>query len=284
MPPILNTGVIIPILKKSTLDPNVANNYRPITLSSTHGKLIELLIMPSDGAHANQFGFRPGRGTAMACSFLNDLLQYCQFNESPVFLCSLDAEKCFDTIWHDGLFYKLIDVLPSSHWLYLYRLYKCMECVVRWDGVHSKSFGVYRGTKQGSILSPTLFNIFIDDLLKQLSQCNAGIRIDNDLFNSFAYADDVNLWSLSTVDLQRLIDICFQYSKTWRFTFGIKKTACMIVGKSPFLDTPVWKLGHQDIAVVDQLEILGTIFTSSLSCNAHVDKRCQASKRAMYTL
>ena len=58
----------------------------------------------------------------------------------------------------------------------------------------------------------------------------------------------------------------------------------MIVGKSPFLDTPVWKLGHQDIAVVDQLEILGTIFTSSLSCHAHVEKRCQASKRTMHSL
>ena len=75
MPQVLSTGIILPILKK-TFYPNEANNYRPITLSSTHGEIIELLILPPDGAHEKQFGFRTGRGTAMSCSFLNDLMQY----------------------------------------------------------------------------------------------------------------------------------------------------------------------------------------------------------------
>ena len=68
-----------------------------------------------------------------------------------------------------------------------------MQCIVRWEGSHSQSFGIFRETKQGSILSPTSFNIFIDDLLKQLLSSGCGIRIDDDLFNSFAYVDDVNL-------------------------------------------------------------------------------------------
>ena len=49
-----------------------------------------------DGAHENQFGFRTGTGTASACSFLNDLMQYCRFNGSPMFICSLDAERYFN--------------------------------------------------------------------------------------------------------------------------------------------------------------------------------------------
>ena len=61
VPSVLVTGIIIPILKKSTLDPNIVNNFRPITLGSTHGKLIEFLILPADMAHPNQFGFRKGR-------------------------------------------------------------------------------------------------------------------------------------------------------------------------------------------------------------------------------
>ena len=170
--------------KKNTLNPNEVSNYRPITLRSTHRKIIELLILPPDGAHKNPFGFRTGRGTAPLWPIVF-LMQYCRFNGFPMFICSLDAERCFDTIWNDGLFNKLIDTLPQSHWLYLYGLYNRMQYIVRWEGSHSQSFGIF--TKQGSILSPTLFNISIDDLLKQVSSSECHIRKGNDLFNSFAY-------------------------------------------------------------------------------------------------
>ena len=160
MPDILSMGIIIPILKKPTLNPHQPDSYRPITLSSTHTKLIEILMMPSDKSCNSQYGFRQGRGTAMACSLINDLMLYCNVRGSPMFICSLDAEKCFDSIWHDGLFYKLIEILPLSHWLFLYQLYGSLRARVRWDRGISAYFRVTRGTKQGNILSPVLFNIY----------------------------------------------------------------------------------------------------------------------------
>ena len=152
MPDILSMGIIIPILKKPTLNPNKPDNYRPITLSSTHIKLIEILMMSSDKSCNSQYGFRQGRGTAMACSLINDLMLYCNARGSPMFICSFDAEKCFDSIWHDGLFYKLIEILPLSHWLFLYQLYGRLQATVKWDEGIGAYFRVTRGTKQGSIL------------------------------------------------------------------------------------------------------------------------------------
>ena len=96
-------GTIIPVLKKPTLNPNDAGNYRPITLSSVYSKLLENIIIPDDNASETQFGFRSKRGTAFGCRLLNDIVHYQNSKGSPVYVCSLDAEKCFDRIWHSGL-------------------------------------------------------------------------------------------------------------------------------------------------------------------------------------
>ena len=122
-----------------------------------------------------------------------------------------------------------------------------MECIIRWDGFSSQPFKVYRGTKQGSILSPSLFNVFINDLLIELSSCTAGVRLGKDLHNSFAYADDITLFGLTAPDLQKLIDTCYNYSQKWRFTFGASKTVCMISGNVSFVDEPNWFLSIETV-------------------------------------
>ena len=166
VPSFLKTGNIIPILRKATLESNVPNNYRPITLSSTHGKLIEFLILPQYTVHSNKFGTKRKGAHPWSVHLSMICCNIVALQGSNVFICSLDAEKCFDSIWHKGLFYELLDILPKSHWLFLYHWYQSnvMKCVVRWDGTHSQCSRVLRGTKQGSILSPTIFNIFINDL------------------------------------------------------------------------------------------------------------------------
>ena len=61
-----------------------------------------------------QFGFRENRGTNFACTFLNDIASYCKLRNTPLFVAALDAEKCFDSIYHISLFCMLINVLPAS--------------------------------------------------------------------------------------------------------------------------------------------------------------------------
>ena len=70
--------------------------------------------------------------------------------------------------------------------------------------------------KQGSILSPQMFNKFINDLLTKLKSMNTGVRIYNFHLNMFAYADDLNLVSTSAAGLQGLMNICHQCAQTWR--------------------------------------------------------------------
>jgi len=285
VPNIFKESVIVPVLKKSTLNPNDTHNYRPITISSVFAKLIEMCMLPSqDDICDNQYGFRQGRDTMSACSLLNDILCYFKDQGTPVFICTLDAEKCFDKIWHSGLFYKLYDVLPLNHWLLLYRWYGSSAAKIRWQGKLSSSFCVTRGTKQGSILSPIFFNYFINDMLKELNSKPECVCIGKHSFNSFAYADDVTLMATTIPSLQKLISHCSDYSKKWRFSFGIKKSKCMVSGKNMFEKSPCWYLNNNALDIVNSVDILGVRFFDNCNYQDHVSTRVSASRRCIYGL
>ena len=203
-------------------------------------------------------------------------------------IATLDAEKCFDSIWHDGLFFKLIDILSETEWRFMYKWYKSLDVVIKWNGVihYDSYFKVTRGTKQGSILSPTLFNIFLSELMEKLQSKQAGLRIGDKLYNSFAYADDITLFSYTIPGLQSLIDLCYSYSRTWRFKFGIAKSKCMLSGYKPncFSTPPEWFMGDQAMELVDNLDVLGVNFTSNMKYDIHINTRVQKCKRSMYAL
>ena len=84
VPDTFAVGIIVPILKKATLCSNDPNNYRPITLSSVHSKIVELSLIPQDTATETQFGFRKGRGTATAVSLAHDAVKYMNNNGSSI--------------------------------------------------------------------------------------------------------------------------------------------------------------------------------------------------------
>ena len=282
VPSVFNIGVIIPVLKKPSLNPNDAGSYRPVTLSSVFSKILEKLMLPDDNVSNSQYGFRKGRGTSLACALFNDFKCYFEYTNAPLFTCSLDAEKCFDSIWHKALLYKLRGKISNNHWLILYRWYGSLKATVKLNNNYSKYFTVSKGTRQGSLLSPQLFNIFIDDLLQELSNSDDKVCIGTCQLNSFAYADDINLLCTTSPGLQRLINICAAYADKWRFKFGISKTKCMAIAGSRLANVPTLYLNNEPIASVSCLEILGVHYDSKNT--AQVEHRINKCKRAFYSL
>jgi hypothetical protein len=212
------------------------------------------------------------------------LINIANAKNSPVFICTLDAEKCFDAIWHDGLFMKLADFLSPQNWLLLRRWYRALRAVVRWRGKTSPEFRVTKGTRQGSVLSPSLFNAFIDGLLCELAGSRDGISIGPDHYTHVAYADDITLVSATATGLQRLIDRCCAYANVWRFRYNPRKSVCMIAGRTSFSSPPQWTLYDANIPTEPQLEVLGVTFTPANDCSRHLELRQLKCRRSFFSL
>ena len=282
VPDVLQIGIIVPILKKSTLPSNDYNNFRPITLSTVHAKLVELIILPMVNLDigGNQYGYQTGKGTEFCCALLNDSVTYFNEGGSAVYMCTLDAVKCFDNIWHEGLFYKLMSRMCPIYWRLLY---KSMRATIRLNNEYSQFLSITKGTRQGRVLSPHLFNVFIDDLMRDLQGCPYGLRIGSLQINTAGYADDVTLIASTQLDLQKLVDICYRYSCKWRFSFGPSKSKCIIMrNRSMSLPQPDIWLGTSKLQFVDRVEILGRVFSYNLSSQDHISSRMQSSRRAMF--
>ena len=120
----------------------------------------------------NQFGFKPKLGTDICIYPLKEIIgSYSPLNGS-VFSCFLDASKAFDRVKHSMLFTKLLRRGVSG---YIVRLlmfwYAHQTMCVRWGGSVSSKFTVFNGVRQGGILSPFLFNVYMDDLSVNLKKC-----------------------------------------------------------------------------------------------------------------
>ena len=153
---------------------------------------------------------------------------------------------------------------------------------MRWAGELSDIFSISKDMRQGSILSPRLFSVFIDDLLLQLKSNINGMKLHNFKLNAIAYADDINLFSTTTTGLQNLINTCDSYARKWRIRFNPSKTKCIQIGKSELRTPPTWTLDGETIKLSDETTILGVNFTTDLKAQSHIRNRIRACNQSAF--
>ena len=257
VPKAFQEGILVPILKKPNVDPSLPENYRPITVSNIVSKILELCFIESCSnieLDPSQYGFINGRGTAMATATANDVVTYCVNKGSTVYACSLDAEGAFDAIPHDILFMKLANAVSDDWWRLLYRWYTHLSVCIKWNNKLSNAIKVRKGTRQGGLSSPLIFNLFYKDMIKGISELECGVKITNVSFNVFCYADDVLLISNSASGLQILIDYANEYISKHGLRFNPTKTECVIFGKQFLVPEPRWYL-HDSLVNVSEYGI-----------------------------
>ena len=185
-------GLMVPILKKSNLDPGVPSNYRPITVSSAISKILEYYMLDQWSGHTfskAHFGFIKFRGTDLAIALAHDLGKFCNASGSPSFYCSLDVQGAFDRLSHVVLLQKAMDIIPESNWALLYYWYQRMAVSIKWNNVLGSRIEVKCGTRQGGLTLPYLFNLFYQDLIVLLNSKQCGVTIQKYNYNVSCYAD-----------------------------------------------------------------------------------------------
>ena len=135
-----------------------------------------------------------------------------------------------------------------------------MSCTVKWNGRTSEFFDIPTGTKQGGILSPSFFSLYMHDLIQLLQDSGFGCYVILMCLACIFFADDIVLLSPSRFGLQKMLDICVGYCRKFCLNFNVKKSKVMIVGgKSDVSLVAPLILDGAPVEFVAQYKYLGVV-------------------------
>jgi len=180
-----------------------------------------------------QFGFKKGLGCSHALLTVRSIVYYFTNHGSNVNLCALDMSKAFDKVNHYALFNKLMDrSIPREFLCILMSWYSISAAYVRWDNMLSDMIVLACGVRQGDVLLPILFAVYVNDIIEKQRRSNHGCRIGELFLGCIMCADDLILISASLCDLQSMISICSEELKSLDMTVNVNKPQVMRIGPS----------------------------------------------------
>ena len=235
-PDIWSHGIITPLHKKGSLtDPS---NYIGITISSCVGKLFNKILnnrlvqylQKHNTLCKEQIGFTKGNRTSDHMFILKNLVdRHTHKGASPLFTCFVDFKRAFDTVWHDGLFYKLRQIGVSDKFYHTIKsMYVSTKLSVKIGDSSTNTFSSATGVRQGDNLSPTLFNIFINDIPAYFDSSCDPVKLTQRYINCLLYADDLILVSNSAEGLQNCMDKLSTFCNDWGMNINLDKTKTLV--------------------------------------------------------
>ena len=280
LPESLLTVILVPIIKNKAGNINSIDNYRPIALAIVVSKVLENIILVRIEhlllTNPNQFGFKRGHGTDQCIYALKEIVDLYSSLKSCVYTCFLDASKAFDRVNHCKLFDKLAKRgIPNYILRILIFWYDKQKMCVKWGCLTSELFPVSNGVRQGSILSPHFFNVYVDDLSTKLSILNIGCVMGEFIINHLLYADDIVLISPSSAGLKKLLEVCEHFGKDNDILFNATKSAVMFFKSNyiPNFKVPTFNLNNNPIDAVETFKYLGHYISSNLSDKEDISRQ-----------
>lgn len=275
---------VVPIFKKG--DRLFADNYRPISLTSSICKLFEHVVSNFivSFLEANniltpfQHGFRKRLSTlTQLVTTIHELASSLDKAEQ-IDVIFLDFSKAFDRVPHSKLILKLQKIgLPIT-------LIKWIQCYlsnrkqfVKINSCFSTTLPVTSGVPQGSVLGPVLFLIYINDISDVIDASSIGLKL---------FADDCVLFkrissSSDQANLQSNLDAVSEWCAKWSMELNCDKSVLLQVTNKKNAFTSSYRLNNHTLKQVDEYKYLGVTITSRLTWSSHINKICASASRKL---
>ena len=233
--PALWSRALIVLVHKKGPESSI-DNYRGISLLCTLSKIFCSILnnrlnkwseenkLLTDG----QLGFRKGNRTSDALLILHNVIDfYCQKGKKNLFGCFVDFTKAFDTIPRDKLLSKLSKLgINGKMFDILNSMYSVNTASFKINGGLTSEITINQGVKQGCVLSPTVFNLYMSDFEPSLKNSTSaeGPSLGDTNVTCILWADDILMLSESARGLQNQMAFLERYSEANQLQVNIKKT------------------------------------------------------------
>lgn len=263
------------------------DNYRPIAICSTLSKVMETMInyhlvnylednsLLSD----RQYGFRRNRSTGDLMAFLTEQWNRSVHRLGESKVVALDISKAFDRVWHQALISKVNAFgLGRNFSRFISSFLRDRSIRVVIDGVSSNEYSINAGVPQGSVLSPSLFLIFINDLLDRTTNPIYSFADDSNLCHSYSFDRRPNLSVVQgkrremNVMLNHDLHLISEWGRENRVEFNARKTQCCRISHKHTDDStlPTISMGGLDVGESEALDVLGLKIQCDIRWNKHI--------------
>lgn len=279
-------------IPKSAPSSNDPKQYRPISLLSCIGKVFEAIVLDQLKDHEEkekifikqQFGFRSQHSTLQQILRITEKASI-GFNKNlSTGLVLLDLEKAFDSVWHDGVIHKLLEAKYPPSLVSLIQSYLTdRKGFVSFKGCKSEAYDVLAGVPQGSLLSPHLFNIFVNDIPIP-SECELAMYADDTaLFCQVPWKNLKKAKKLLLASLSAVQD----FFTSWKIKLNSKKTKFTILTKSTKMvnntKTDAIRFGAEEFSWSPSVRYLGVQLDQKLTFKQHVDVALSKAKSLAFS-
>ena len=288
------TQSLSPLHKKGSV--YMPDNYRGIAIGNGLAKIFlqvlhKRLLGFSDKHNLippNQIGYKKGSRTTDHILTLKNIIDKYIFKlpRKYLYACFVDFKSAFDSVWRKGLLYKMLKLGIGGCFLNVIdNMYQSVQYSIKVDGAIHKSFTSCVGVKQGCVLSPILFNLYLSDLPSIFDpQCDP-IYMNDLETNCLMFADDIVVMSETASGLQNCLNKLSDYCNLWGLNINIKKTNIVIFNKGGHnISRFKFTLGGNEVAVVNHYCYLSIIFSSCGSFSKAINALHDKAKKAFFRL